>query len=410
MGYSHCERRKKMIGTSNIAHEIDIFATQGYEVLAVECKNYGEGRKVGPEELRNFQGKIEDLPTVNHKLFVTNMDFTVNARTYAGHHKIDLRDGEKLMHLHYQMTMGRLKPLQLSSTGKNGSMPKKQLVLDLALPLSVDYKQVTSPLLVNPLSIEIYDSKLEWLPFYVFEYEINRKTGILGRKRYTEDQCLIVNATTGEKLLRYDEDEDDIKKPGGGLDTITNYLPKLRERYSQSFKKREFCFIPREYWKPEDFEVAKDTEVNKIIQDLTTIKSSPKTIVRNESSLDPYQVVLVEPQVPINAAQRMMLEEIIEDTKAKYDDVRLRNSSLIYVPKWIINFQTKNGKKSYRRKALAASNTVIIDEIKLCPKEVLARIRPSRKFTYAVCEQCGNVYCRSHIRKRNNSYHCKDCK
>jgi hypothetical protein len=136
------------------------------------------------------------------------------------------------------MNLGRLKPPQLSSTGKKESMPEKLL----ALPVVTDYEQVTNLLLVNPDNIDII-AKLEWLPYYIFNFEINKKSAIL-RKRSTESRTCIVNANTGERLEEYNEDD-------------------------KSF----FRFIPKEYWEPKDFEVAKDIEGDQIIKDLTT-KSS----------------------------------------------------------------------------------------------------------------------------------------
>src|SRR6266516_5777072 len=41
------ERRLKLKGESGATHEIDILAKREIDVLAVECKNYGEARSVG---------------------------------------------------------------------------------------------------------------------------------------------------------------------------------------------------------------------------------------------------------------------------------------------------------------------------------------------------------------------------
>jgi hypothetical protein len=42
-----------------------------------------------------------------------------------------------------------------------------------------------------------------------------------------------------------------------------------------------------------------------------------------------------------------------------------------------------------------------------CPKDFFANIRENKEMTYAICERCGNAYCKSHIEKAKNSYHCK---
>ena len=110
----------------------------------------------------------------------------------------------------------------------------------------------------------------------------------------------------------------------------------------------------------------------------------------------------------MDAARRMVREEVIEETKVNYDDVQIIDnvSSCIYVPKWVINIESQN--RTYVRAVLAASATKLIDEIAYCPKDFFARIRSGRKQTFAVCERCGNAYCSRHIDKVKSSYYCRD--
>lgn len=344
MGYIHTERRKKMSGSSGIDHEIDIFAVQANNVLAVECKNYGAERKVGTEEIRNFQSKIEDLPKIDHKLFVTNNDFTLDASRYATHKEIELWNGEKLMQLHYQASIGRLPSSSVAKVNSVSSRQNEPTTLELALPVSLGFEQATNLLLVNPLSLEIHNSMLNWYPYIVFDYEVDMKTGIFGRKRYTEEDSHIMDATTGEIL-----DESDIQ-----ID-------------------ESFCFTPKRYYEPEAFEeAAQDLERNQLIEDLTTFTPKQNYKVPKPSLLrHSYHINVVEPLISIGTAQRMILDEIAEDIGAKYDEIQIKKGSLVYVPKWVIEIRTINGSKSYKREILAASKTVIIDEIALCPKEDL---------------------------------------
>ncbi|MCH7561611.1 MAG: restriction endonuclease, partial [Thaumarchaeota archaeon] len=53
--------RQKLSGRSGQRNEIDILAKQGQVVLAIECKNYSEGRKVGISHMRDFIAKLDDL-------------------------------------------------------------------------------------------------------------------------------------------------------------------------------------------------------------------------------------------------------------------------------------------------------------------------------------------------------------
>jgi hypothetical protein len=47
------ERRMKLRGQSGTLHEIDVLAKRENDVLAVECKNYGEARLVSIKEVRD---------------------------------------------------------------------------------------------------------------------------------------------------------------------------------------------------------------------------------------------------------------------------------------------------------------------------------------------------------------------
>jgi hypothetical protein len=60
------ERRVKLRGQSGILHEIDVLAKRENDVLAIECKNYGEARLVGVKEIRDFQSKLGQHMCVQH--------------------------------------------------------------------------------------------------------------------------------------------------------------------------------------------------------------------------------------------------------------------------------------------------------------------------------------------------------
>jgi hypothetical protein len=121
-----------------------------------------------------------------------------------------------------------------------------------------------------------------------------------------------------------------------------------------------------------------------------------------------YAVIKHESKIPIDAARRMVKEEIVEENKVNYDNVQIidRAYSCIYVPKWVINIESANNVST--REMLAASNTFLMDEIAYCPHEFFARFRSGRKETYAVCERCGGAYCSRHIEKVHDSYFCRE--
>jgi hypothetical protein len=148
-------------------------------------------------------------------------------------------------------------------------------------------------------------------------------------------------------------------------------------------------------------EALSDMEKNQIILDLKKFKLQPNYKIKETTD---YKIDLLKDKVPSDAAERMVIEEIREEKKARYKDITIKKASLVYVPKWIVSFEsatttTTTSNKIYRREILAASNTVLVDEIAYCPKDFFANIRGNKKMTYAICEICGKAYCESHIKK-----------
>ncbi|MFY9871108.1 MAG: APC family permease [Candidatus Nitrosopolaris sp.] len=90
------------------------------------------------------------------------------------------------------------------------------------------------------------------------------------------------------------------------------------------------------------------------------------------------------------------------EIRPKPGEVKINRKPLIFVPKWIITI--KAGEHTYNRKALAASNTLIVDEIAFCTNHfTLGKIWSTRKRTSAVCEICGGAFCDDHIFMVNNT-------
>lgn len=364
--------RRKLVGSSGAVHEIDILARrqqQQNKVLAVECKNYSEARVVGIKEVRDFQSKIQDLPQITDAMFVTNTKFSSEAETYANHNHITLYDGDKLKSDFYLMSIGRLE-----------SIP--DIVLDSTLPLNMSYNEATRLDLVNPNAARIARATLVLRPFYVFDYIIEEtKRGFLRGSRPREEGMHIIDCLNGEILY---------KSHNVQSNSQSSYylLSKSRIHHKDSE------------------EVLSNIEKNQIIEDLQTIKPQFKCKIHPTGE---YAIIKLESKVPMDAARRMIKEEIVEEKKiADYDNVGIidRASSCIYVPKWVINIESHN--TTYTMEILAASNTILIDEMAYCPREFFARFRPSRKQTYAICERCGGAYCSRHIERVNDSYFCRE--
>ena len=215
-------------------------------------------------------------------------------------------------------------------------------------------------------------------PYYVFEYQVEVKKGLLSRQKIKEDGSHIVDATTREIIKR---SENDTKYKG----------------YADSF------FSKGENRNQEELEeMLGGIEKNQIIDDLKHIQWSSHYKIKYSSE---YAINKLECKLPANAAERMVLEEITREKKVQDDDVMIKTTSLIYVPKWLVNFKSKQ--LCYRREVLPASQTVFTDEIAFCPKDLYEDRHHSKKRTYAVCEVCGQAYCGKHISLINNSYVCE---
>ena len=253
------------------------------------------------------------------------------------------------------------------------------MVLELALSLSTSYGQATRVELVNPLAVRISHATLVLRPYFLFSYKVDTKKSIFRRgSGIHEEGIRIVDALEGKILA-----------PTENLHPVSQSYP----------------FFTKSKLRPKDSDqILRDLEENQLIWDLKIKKPQYNYKIEQNGQ---YAVIKLESKVPIDAARRMVKEEIMEENRAKYDEVKIYDKSTsIYVPKWIVNIEAKD--KVYTREILAASSTVLVDEISLCPKEFFGRFRSSKKQTYAVCETCGGAYCSKHIRRHNNnSYFCE---
>ncbi len=101
--------RKKISGKSGEYNEIDVIATRGQATIAIECKNYSEGKKVGAMTVRDFIAKLDDLD-IHQGLLVTNTDFSSDALGWAKNgttKPIQTWNGTALQEKLMEVTIGR---------------------------------------------------------------------------------------------------------------------------------------------------------------------------------------------------------------------------------------------------------------------------------------------------------------
>jgi hypothetical protein len=372
-------RRKRLEGKSGTFHEIDILATKNEVILAVECKNYGEKRTVGLKDIRDFHSKLLDLPQINKSWFVTNIEYSSGVKNYATQYNIELWDGEKLRNDFYRYSLGRVED-------------NEEIIIGRSLPVKVNYDLATKISLVNPDSIFIKESNLIFYPFYLFYYEINITKGFLKKQNFHKTGNYIMDAINNLIInVKNTAEDKEFKNTFFTKGVVTNLIMNVKNTAEGNKDK-----IDRE-------KIALDNiERTQIAYDIENIKPEAQLKIQKANN---YVINKLESKSVIHAAERMVLETIIQENNIKHDNVKITSSELIHVPKWLIHIVSKN--ITYEREILASSNLVLIDEIEYCPKDYFSKFRPSQKKTFAVCEICGNAFCKSHVVEKDEKFYCE---
>jgi hypothetical protein len=133
----------------------------------------------------------------------------------------------------------------------------------------------------------------------------------------------------------------------------------------------------------------KERAVNKVVIDRVidkNIKDEPYEVRVNKDKTEKHKLKIVP----------------------KASEIAIKKLELIHVPLWNIEFEC--GDQTYERKILAASQTVITDDIGVCPEHFqLGGLQFIRKQTVAVCEICGKALCKDHVTfAPDGIYYCKE--
>jgi HJR/Mrr/RecB family endonuclease len=357
MGYS-VEKRKRVPTNSGATAEIDIILTRGNRRRAVECKNYDPSRSVGVQDLRVFKDKLADTGIVSG-IFVTNTYFSEDAQKLADSTGIELWDGDKHREKFYAYSIGRIK--------------NPSLVQDPILPLSLDFTSASSLSLRNNQSIKLFSATLLYHPYIIVKYrfQASRKDPTGKSHTVTDNGTYFVDALDGEIINR----------EKGIVESITGLLGKKEERMESK-------------------------EDKMVSEDLDSISPISKPVL----STSDYQVSVAEQNVAEEEATKIVKSHVVKKNRRnirynirvrgetetrsfefvpRLNEVNIRGTKLVYVPKWGLEYEA--GQTSFSRRFLASSGRTIEDELAKCRKCTLLK-----KNTVAVCEVCGIPLCEKH--------------
>jgi hypothetical protein len=375
-GYS-TTKRQRLDGQKGKS-EVDILAVKKYrgkeKKLAVECKNYD--KPVPVKEVRDFLSKLEDLEIPNG-LFVAYKEFSSDAKTWGEKGGIQLWDGDTVYQKFYELQVGRLK------TGE-------EVRFNYNLPLRIDYAQATHLDLANKEKVEI-SAKLIWRPFYKVFYEVHcTQHDPIKRKHQIDDEDFnIVNAL---RETPKEEKETDI------------FIEELEQTPEEG----------QSFYQPEDYKLiklsphltqgaAKAETIGYVIEKNTRVIQMPQKRGRRRNELDDVLSIFFD-------TREWTL-------KPSPRDVRIRDIQIVYVPKWEIEFQSKD--YTYVRVMSGNSGTSLADTITYCSKHRLEDFLGFKKKTVAVCDTCGQALCQEHIFRcptcsswlcEKDSIQCSGCK
>lgn len=349
------ETRVKIRGISGQLNELDIHAKKNRIVLAVECKNYAESRKVGIKEIRDFSAKLDDLD-IKKGLFVTSSNFSQDAIGWAMNNpqlrQIELWDGDKLT-----------ENFQAAVLGRSGG-GQQTTVFDSLNPRNTieSYSEI---LLQNKNNVRIARRDLIFHPYYIVQFTLNEQFKTPDRQIHTQFNSgkYIADGLTGDILHCTDDNDDVFFDTDYEQEQIIDDLINIKPHKS--------------------IEIQTLTDSNIITHEPSTNKkdiefSVRKKIIEDNKTVIPYNV-------------RVSKQE--EITKKfthvpNHSSVQLQ-SKIIYVPKLEIIFDSKE--YTYMRKVLPASDITLIDEISECQH------RFRTKHTFAVCQICGVAKCEDDI-------------
>lgn len=355
--------RQKISGKSKQLNEIDVIAKRGQATIAIECKNYSEGRKVGVMAVRDFIAKLDDLD-IHQGLFVTNTDFSSDSLGWAKNgttKPIETWNGITLQEKLMETTLGRTKSRTVS--------------IENSLPLQGSFEDYTILALQNSDNIHVNFANLVFHPFHIVSFNLHDrvKTPDKHIRVITNSGKYFVDGLSGQILASIDEqgsvsysNTDEQKEIIQELMDLESTLVELAESPDHSITKHTVSIAKKE---------AEFSARNKIAEDNRADLPYDMKVSREESKSMTYHY---KPTIKSITTQ----------------------SKIVYVPIWNIEFESKQ--YVYGKTIFPATDIATKNEIAECKHFMRT------KQTFAVCDICGIAKCDGDITADNGNYYCKE--
>lgn len=365
------ETRKRIKGLRNYTNEIDIIAIRGEEKVAVECKNYSG--PVGISQIRDFASKLEDLGFGWRGIFASYNDFTEDASEFAECRNIEILGHDEIKERWFSISVGR--------TVRRGD----KLVVKSALPVITNFIEATSIGLLNKEFVKVSDSKLVYHPYIRIPYHLKGQRSDPTRQvhRFEDKGVVVVDLLDGEVI-----------NPRI-FDNIGSLVKTIKSLTSRETKNTN---IQRDALLREIVHNSPKEEISLTIGQEYNASALPAVYSTRDSKRVALQYIIERntQEIRYSVNRRESFPEIrTMDYIPKREEIHLSEPEIINAPKWTIHFNSFG--LIYTREILACSGTVIEDTIRYCPKHFKLGSLVKKEKSIAVCEVCGQAFCKEHV-------------
>jgi uncharacterized Zn finger protein (UPF0148 family) len=373
------ERRKKMEGKSGTLSEVDIIADKLGKVIAIECKNYAE--PIGIEKVRDFAQKLHDLGLGWKGIFISYSGFTDGAAQLAQYENIETWDHDEISEKWLTISVGRL-------TSHRGQF----LILEYALPLTVDFLRATKIDHLNRDKIKVSNVELIYHPYIAIEYHFKAHFKDPTKKihKFEDRDILYVDALDGHVLN---------PMPEKGLGILKKAIRSVVSKDARAQNERSKRLVH-------------ELQHNKSLREYSLNIENEFTVTNLKPITTPREAVksCIDFITEKNSMEIHYTPKSKGDTRARFsetrttkyvpkrENIRIIRKDIVVIPRWSIDFESFG--TSYKKEILGCSGTLLEDTLSYCPQHFkIGAITIASKNAIAVCEVCGKSLCEDHIKR-----------